>query len=106
MMDENNRKIASELSEIIKSLCDWIKDTKLVIRHLGVYSQLGGVYVELSFVKSVAGEDVVLTRSFYVGGVLGSRAWDAYSNELKLAYMIEEFSQCNTLPKGRWNGDV
>ena len=79
-----------DLNDIIRNLLDWVKDSKMAIGKLSIYSKCGGVYLDLNLRKKEDGEQVAIDNIFYLGGVCCSENWDGYANDLWLNHMIEE----------------
>ncbi len=79
-----------DLNDIIRNLLDWVHDSKIIIRNLSIYSECGGVYLKLDLGKKVNGEEVAISRIFYLGGVCCSENWDGYANNLYLNEMIKQ----------------
>ena len=85
-----------ELNDIIKELLDWIHREKISIRKMAFYSEMGGIYVRISFGKNVNGKALAIDHIFYLGGVLCGQSWDNFNN-LELDHVIGELklkAQC------------
>ena len=82
--------MTDKLNEIIKSLCDWIADTKFIVREISFYSRGSGVYACINLGKNVNGKTIAIKREFYLGGVCCSQSWEAYMNNIELETMLEE----------------
>lgn len=91
--DDNKSNKSDKLNEIMKALCDWMADTKNVIREISFYSYGTAVSAHLSIGKNVDGKMTVIGREFYLGGCCNSQAWDDYKNDLELESMLEELKK-------------
>ena len=88
--EENKESKADKLNEIIKNLCDWMADTKIVIREISFYSYGAAVYARIGVGKNVDGKKMAIDRIFYLGGCCNSQSWDDYHNNIDLDRMLEE----------------
>ena len=89
--DEDESKI-TEINDIIRNLLDWIRDSKIIIKNLSIYSECGGVYLELELRRKINGKVFAINKIFYLGGVCCSQNWDNYANDLYLKDMIEQLN--------------
>lgn len=95
--DDNQSNKSDKLNEIMKDLCDWMADTKFVVREISFYSRGTYVYAHLSVGKSVDGKMIAIDREFYLGGCCSSQSWDGYKNDLELESMLEELKKSKSL---------
>lgn len=90
---KENTNESDELNNIMRNLCDWMADTKFVVREISFYSYGAAVCAHLSVGKNVDGKKIAIDREFYLGGCCNSQSWDAYKNDLELDYTLEELKK-------------
>lgn len=88
-----------DLNDIIRNLLDWVHDSKIVIKKLSIYSECGGVYLDLDLRKKKNGKQLAISRIFYLGEVCCSENWDNYANNFQLNEMIKQ------LEIGEWRNE-
>lgn len=83
-----------DLNDIIRNLLDWVKDSKMTIGKLTIYSKGGDVYLDLNLRKKKEdGQLIAIDNRFYLGDVCCSENWDGYANDLWLNHIIEELKK-------------
>lgn len=91
--DENKSNQSGKLNQIMKDLCDWMADTKFVVREISFYSHGTAVCAHLSVGKNVDGKKMAIDRIFYLGECCNSQSWDDHYNNLDLDRMLEELKK-------------
>ena len=77
--EENKENKADKLNEIMKDLCDWMADTKFIVREISFYSFGSKVIAHLSIGKNVDGKIIAIDREFYLEECFNSQAWEDYN---------------------------
>ena len=85
-----------DLNEIIENLCDWMRENKITVRHMGFYPRFGRVCLELNLGKETNGGSIAIGQAFYVGEDVSSTSWREDCNDLRLREMIEELKRRGT----------